>query len=241
MVKISEMFVGRQGEGSLMGQRCLFINVVGCDLCDVCFHFCNNIDDSVGMDVDVDKLSRGLIDIIAKKDIRNIVITGGEPMLYVDEFFQVIDNVNEECMDVLWQFETSGAIPVDLKKVVNYIDNVDINFVVSPRKDRYFHESYYGLYRMSLRYGKPCVMFKFIVYPTGGVPFEDDFPFYNEDEVSAEVSSLIEQGVNRNDIWLMPFARWVDELDDVARDVYLLSKILDVNFSDRLNLRYGMR
>ena len=235
------MFVDIQGEGSLMGQRCLFIRVVGCGLCDMCLRFCGNVDGSIGMDADVDRLSGGLVDIISKRDIRNVVITGGEPMLYVDEFFQVIDSVGKECAGVLWQFETSGTIPVDLKKTVNYIDNTNVNFVILPRKDRYFHESYYGLYRMSLRYGEPCVMFKFIVYPTGGVPFEDSFPFYNEDEVSVEIFSLIEQGVNRNDIWLVPFARWVDELDDIARDVYLLSKMLDVNFSDKLNLRYGMR
>lgn len=77
--KINEMFYSLQGEGVMSGMPALFIRFAGCNLsCG----FCDTKFDTY------DELSKGMItnalwDMGSKA--RRVVMTGGEPMLQVDE------------------------------------------------------------------------------------------------------------------------------------------------------------
>lgn len=240
MVKVSEVFVSRQGEGFLMGQRCLFIRVSECNLIDHCSGFCDT-GKLVGVDVEIDDLCKSVREIIDESDIRNVVITGGEPTIYLDEFLELISKIDR---DVLWQFETNGVLPIDLEKVMKSIkiDKNRIMFVVSPKNGTFINETYYGLYKTSLMSGNPCVVFKLVVMPVlDKIDNSNSCPFFSATDISDIVNFLLDNGVNRNDIWLMPFAKSVDELDNTAKIVYEIAKLFDVNYSDRLHIRFNFK
>lgn len=239
-IKVSEIFISRQGECFLTGQRCLFIRVAGCNLLKYCSVLCDT-GRLVGIDVSIDDLSESVREIIDKNDIRNVVITGGEPMLYANELLEFIDKVDR---NVLWQFETNGTIEIDVGKFIKSIDNGNkIKIVVSPKSNKNFSEVYYGLYKATLKYGEPCVVFKFVVLPDVDLieGIEKFIPFFTPKRVREIVSTLIKQGVSKNDIWLMPFARNVDDLEDISELVCKLAMMMDVNYSDRLHIRFDFK
>lgn len=240
MVKISEVFISKQGECFLAGQRCLFIRVTKCNLLESCSILCDT-GKLVGIDINVDDLSKSIREIIDENDIRNVVITGGEPMIYIDELLELIDKVNR---NVLWQFETNGTIEIDVGKIIKYIDNGNkIRIVVSPKNNKKFNEIYYGLYKATLKYGEPCVMFKFVVVPESNLikDIDEIIPFFNSTKTYEIVNMLINQGVSKNDIWLMPFAKNSDELEETSDIICELAMLLDVNYSDRLHIRFGFK
>lgn len=73
-LKINEIFESTQGEGRYAGMPCLFVRLSGCNLncefCDTKYH------------VEFEEFSPGsLINRINKSRLKNVVWTGGEPML----------------------------------------------------------------------------------------------------------------------------------------------------------------
>jgi 7-carboxy-7-deazaguanine synthase len=79
-VKIAELFLSRQGEGLLTGQRSIFVRASGCNLrcwfCDTRY---------ASWEPEGEELSVGeIIGRISAFDSRYVVITGGEPMLFAD-------------------------------------------------------------------------------------------------------------------------------------------------------------
>lgn len=238
MVKVSEIFISRQGEGFLMGERCLFIRVADCNLTKHCGIFCDT-GKLVGIDVDIDVLVKNIKEIINENDIRNIVITGGEPILYINELFELINKLDK---DVLWQIESNGTIPLDLENTLKCVDKNKVKFVISPKNGVKFDESYYGLYKATAKFGEPCVVFKFVVQAGDNI-FRNstNMPFFNEIEIYKVVKMLIDNGISKNDIWLMPFARNEDELESIATAIYVIARLLDVNYSDRLHIRFNFK
>lgn len=79
-MRIAELFESRQGEGLLTGQQSVFVRASGCNLrcwfCDTRYASWEPEGDELSVDEIVDR--------VAQFDSRHVVITGGEPMLFVD-------------------------------------------------------------------------------------------------------------------------------------------------------------
>ncbi|ASK87518.1 7-carboxy-7-deazaguanine synthase [Sphingorhabdus sp. SMR4y] len=119
---VKERFLTLQGEGVHAGRRAVFVRFAGCNLWTglerdrtsaIC-QFCDT--DFVGMDGDgggrfdsAAALAAAVADTWGKgRDSRFVVLTGGEPMLQVDE--ALIDALHRE--DFFIAIESNGTLPV---------------------------------------------------------------------------------------------------------------------------------
>ena len=119
---VKEIFLTLQGEGAQAGRRAVFCRFAGCNLWTgrekdrakaIC-QFCDT--DFVGTDGTLGgkyKSAAALADIIAEswgegRDDRYVVLTGGEPMLQVDE--KLIAALHAASFEVA--IETNGTLPV---------------------------------------------------------------------------------------------------------------------------------
>lgn len=101
-MKLNETFISVQGEGPQMGVRSLFIRLSGCNLhCS----FCDTKYASLYIDVSKTELAK-LIKRAYAKGVRNVIWTGGEPSLQIDDIKDVIASV--ESLGMSHSIETNG-------------------------------------------------------------------------------------------------------------------------------------
>ena len=102
-MKVCEIFQGFQGEGKTIGQNSIFLRLSGCTLncgfCDTKYH-------TEGKVMTIPEV----IEQILKYDSSNIVITGGEPLLWQDEIIQLIKFLSEAEKNYSYTIETNGTI-----------------------------------------------------------------------------------------------------------------------------------
>lgn len=114
MRKINEIFYSLQGEGHYTGTAATFIRFSGCNLkCD----FCDTMHESGKQMTDNE-----IVEAIKQYPTRHVILTGGEPSLWIDEDF--VDLLKKNGFYV--QIETNGT-----NKLPNNIDWVTF----SPKKD----------------------------------------------------------------------------------------------------------
>lgn len=121
-IPICELFVSIQGEGIRAGYPAIFIRVSGCNLRCV---FGNTICDTAYSSFSPEKGSvttDDVFDFCCKKhgQVRDIVITGGEPMLYKDQLIKMMNAIahrreyeqgDNYCYPV-FTIETNGTLPI---------------------------------------------------------------------------------------------------------------------------------
>ena len=100
MIKINEIFESIQGEGRFTGEPCLFIRVSKCtrqcSFCDTQYH------NTVNQELTMEQMNK----IIKKSNKYLVVITGGEPLLYAEDFIKIIASNPKRC----FSFETNGDL-----------------------------------------------------------------------------------------------------------------------------------
>jgi organic radical activating enzyme len=120
-MKIVEIFRSRQGEGPNAGKEAVFLRLALCNLrcvwCDTKYSWRGGVDMSV-YDVCSRLMSIG-------NEVRHLVITGGEPLLWLDELMPLLRMIKSLGWYV--EVETNGTIPPN--GLVNYVDE----FNVSPK------------------------------------------------------------------------------------------------------------
>ena len=100
MKKINEIFYSLQGEGFFTGTAAIFIRFSGCNLkCD----FCDTLHESGEFLSDEEILQK-----ISLFESKHIVLTGGEPSLWIDEEF--VGKLKSAGYYV--QIETNGTHPI---------------------------------------------------------------------------------------------------------------------------------
>ncbi|MCH5231495.1 MAG: 7-carboxy-7-deazaguanine synthase QueE [Muribaculaceae bacterium] len=101
MRKIKEIFHSIQGEGCLTGVSSVFIRFSGCNLkCEFCD---TKHDDGVWMSDDE------ILNEVKKYKAAMVVLTGGEPSLFIDEEF--VERLKEETLMQV-AIETNGTRPL---------------------------------------------------------------------------------------------------------------------------------
>lgn len=120
-MRINEVFKSIQGEGLFIGVPTLFIRTAGCDLrcrwCDTPYALL----DSQGTSWTLDEIMAE----VAKAGIRNICLTGGDPLKQMEDSIELIRKLTDEgCTVVL---ETSGAYDVSrLPKSHKLVVSMDV-------------------------------------------------------------------------------------------------------------------
>ena len=106
-MRVIEKFVSINGEGLKQGELATFIRFEGCNLrcsyCDTKYSFINP--------VYKDENIEDIIKYIEEKNINNITLTGGEPLLQ-DDIFELVKRLSILGYNV--EIETNGSI--DIKK-----------------------------------------------------------------------------------------------------------------------------
>lgn len=107
-MRVVEVFESIQGEGPLMGRRCVFVRLQGCNLgCSYC---------------DSKYAERGwfwlepnaIADAVDRFKTRNVVITGGEPTIQGDELIELTNQLLRRGKHIT--IETNGTKPSVLKQ-----------------------------------------------------------------------------------------------------------------------------
>jgi 7-carboxy-7-deazaguanine synthase len=150
-MKVCEIFYSIQGESTYSGLPCVFVRTAGCNL------RCSYCDTSYAYEDGIEMVSEEIIEKIKTYKCRLIEITGGEPLVQLDEANKLMAILLANGYDVL--LETNGSINLqsvdqrvvkimDLKcpdsgmsetiywKNINHLNDHDqIKFVLSSRKD----------------------------------------------------------------------------------------------------------
>ena len=116
--KITEIFESIQGEGQNIGEKHLFIRLLGCNLkCKYCDT--NILDDKKTVTL----TKSALFDEIKHYSANTISFTGGEPLLQ-SEFLKDFLSENKKSLKKKIYLETNGSLPYNLRDVIEYIDVV---------------------------------------------------------------------------------------------------------------------
>lgn len=119
-MKVVEIFQSIDGEAFNAGKITNFIRLAGCNLrCNYCDTiYGQNLSD--GEEMSIDEILKKL-----DKEIRNITLTGGEPLLYKENAYKLLDRLVKEGYNV--SVETNGSINLedfinDFKSVAFIVD-----------------------------------------------------------------------------------------------------------------------
>lgn len=156
-MRINESFISVQGEGPQSGQRVLFIRLAGCNLkCS----FCDSKYASLGMEVNPSSLKK-LIRSAADMGIRNVVWTGGEPLL---QKFDLIELVEQTAGFVSHSIETNGTQELSPEECELF------EWVVVSPKDNEFHSPTKEEFYQAVEYWtkQPNVIIKPVISTSNG-------------------------------------------------------------------------
>ena len=104
MLKVNEIYYSVQGESTAAGLPCVFVRLTYCNLrctyCDTEYAFYDGKDRSV----------QQVIDEVKKYNCKLVEITGGEPLVQMDECLDLMKQLCDEGFEVL--IETSGGLRI---------------------------------------------------------------------------------------------------------------------------------
>jgi 7-carboxy-7-deazaguanine synthase len=151
MLKVNEIYFSIQGESSKTGLPCVFVRLTYCNLrcsyCDTEYAFYE------GKDLSVNEI----ISEVKRYQCKLVEITGGEPLVQMDECLELMKILCDEGFEVM--IETGGSLPIkdidkrvmiimDLKcpssgmlkknlyENINYLKQTDeVKFVIGDRED----------------------------------------------------------------------------------------------------------
>lgn len=151
MIKVNEIFYSIQGEGTAAGLPCVFVRLTYCNLrcsyCDTEYAFYEGKDFTI----------REIIAEVKKYNCNLVEITGGEPLVQMDECLDLMKQLCDEDFNVM--IETGGSLAIksidprvkiimDLKcpsskmgkknlyENIDYLKKTDeVKFVIGDRED----------------------------------------------------------------------------------------------------------
>jgi len=151
MLKVNEIYYSVQGESTYAGLPCVFVRLTFCNLrctyCDTEYAFYEGKDYSIPQ----------IINEIRKYNCNLVEITGGEPLVQMEECLELMRQLCDDDFEVL--IETGGSLPIkdiyprvkvimdfkcpssgmekkNLYENINYLKPVDeLKFVIGSRED----------------------------------------------------------------------------------------------------------
>lgn len=118
-LEVSEIFKSIQGEGPWVGRACTFVRLSNCNKeCSWCDTYQRK---HKTLNFEPNVLAEAILG-------ENVVITGGEPMIYKRELFRFVEELNRR--NKMVAIETNGTIPLPAR--MSEIETPDL-IVVSPK------------------------------------------------------------------------------------------------------------
>ena len=207
-MQVNEIFHSIQGEGNTVGLNVVFLRTSGCTLnCD----FCDTKYHVKGKPMTVEQV----VDRISDFPTNNVVVTGGEPLLFQSEILEVIKAMPAHNF---W-IETNGTLTPskDLIKEV-------AGFNVSPKLSNSNNKKENAIINSALKEFalSQKAIFKFVV---------------NGEEDIVEIADIQETvGIYAFMIYLMPLGTQKREIEKKEKDVIELCKKHGYNYSPRIHV-----
>jgi 7-carboxy-7-deazaguanine synthase len=127
---VREIYTSIQGEGIRVGQRQTFIRMLGCNLsCNYCDT--PETQKKEGPFIYKKGLYKNPVEVeflIPKITEPVVTITGGEPLLQIRFLEELLMRLYK--MKKTTYLDTNATLPVELKKVIKYIDIVSLDFKI---------------------------------------------------------------------------------------------------------------
>jgi len=219
-LQISEIFYSIQGEGKYSGNPSVFIRVGGCNL--RCPGFGKNGCDSY---YSVDKKYKNEWESLSieeiKKEIKkylkfkpDLVITGGEPGLYFDRLYPLI-----ECFEGNITIETNATVSPDFKK---YSEYKKVAFAMSVKLSNSGEE-----YKKRVK--------KEVIKNISTNAKKSFFKFVIDRDLKEEIDDIV-KGIDLP-IYCMPLGDNTEELEKNAPFVFEFCLKNGYRYSDRIHIR----
>ena len=146
MLKVNEIYYSVQGESTAAGLPCVFVRLTYCNLrctyCDTEYAFYE------GKDISIPEI----ISEVKKYDCKLVEITGGEPLVQIDECLDLMKQLCNEGFEVL--IETGGSLTIkDIDSRVKVI--MDLKCPSSGMEKKNLYEN--------IDYLKPSDELKFVI------------------------------------------------------------------------------
>jgi len=131
-MRVIEIFKSRQGEGPNAGKEAVFLRLALCNLrcawCDTKYSY----DTGDYTLRDIDGIAKWVTDVSKQRGIRVLVITGGEPTMYITQVYALYKKLYNK-FDA-FVIETNGTvkIPGEIQKALNS-DHSKVYWAVSPK------------------------------------------------------------------------------------------------------------
>jgi len=219
---INEMFYSIQGEGASVGVPSVFIRLQGCNLsCPWCDSKYAVNASSTAKQMTPLQVYEDTMALLEPDLARNVVITGGEPLLQKDEVLQLASSFIES--GVFVEIETNGTIGADIPIPSKLMA---IQWNVSPKQGHINPEVLNQFAHMAQAY------FKFVINPevSSGMKALEFIKAFKAQYESNEDLGIADR------ILLMPECQTQDEYMDRATPVFRQAKLLGVRFSTRVQV-----
>lgn len=141
--RISEIFKSIQGEGIYQGFEQVFVRFFGCNLnCAFCDTSLSYYEEKT--------LKEVAQTIFAYNDCHSVSLTGGEPLLQI-EFLRELAKLLKKEGKIIY-LETNGTLYENLKKVIDYVDIIAMDFKLPSSTDlKDFWEEHLEFLKVALR------------------------------------------------------------------------------------------
>lgn len=225
---VIEDFISIQGEGPLAGHLAYFLRVKRCNFKEGCIVGCDTMEKMLFNR----EYKVSFQDILKKfKDIKHIVITGGEPTLYNKYIQDLISYLasNQDCENKIVEIETNGFRIV---KLLDYLKRegilVDIFYKIrinlSPKE--YETNKLFNLYSKLIRYiNSQDICIKIVTW-------ENKY-------VLEFIKSLVHYPDMQHCIWLMPWGRTLEEIRSSFPLTLELAKKYNFKVSPRMQIAFN--
>lgn len=253
MPKISQWFISLEGEGQNVGEPSLYIRLAGCysaacSFCDTKFSWGESKNNNQFSTEFYQKIN----DAIKQRMINRLTITGGEPLHYVDYFYDIVSNLQNNTDIHLKSvgFESNGNLLSRKENIIKLIEQfnkikknlgVKSTITISPKLDAtvcyenqfdqdYINNMYSNVYMNVAKY-----------LPDGAANFKFVFGINEESDkkVINELSILLNFGIKPKHLFLMPFTP-EDPLGE-DRDLWESTKNYVAQSALDLGVRYSPR
>ena len=217
-MRISEIFESVQGEGTNTGKESIFIRTALCNLkcswCDTKYTWdWENFDYDVEVhDMSIDQIKEKLENFSAK----NIVITGGEPLIQQDELILLLSSLPKK---YFIEIETNGTL-LPLDKLIPLIDQWNVSPKTSNSNNLIEQCDIANCYNFFKNH--PNTFFKFVV---------------ESEQDILEISDIVEKyDIDKSKIILMPQASTKNDLISKESLIQSLCEKNDFRYSSRLHV-----
>jgi organic radical activating enzyme len=122
---IHEIFFSFQGEGLYIGVPQVFLRLAGCNL--IC-EYCDEVDKPT-KELSCDDIINQVTPLYSKKP-HSLVLTGGEPLLQVNELKNLIPKINLPIF-----LETNGTLPEHLMDIMELITYFSVDYKPGHEKE----------------------------------------------------------------------------------------------------------